>query len=215
MADLDNALRRYAHPRRCLHQRPRRRRFAAADRRYAAELAQRRPVRAEPERRHGLGSGRDQPHPGADPQHPGRHPRRRRHADRAGLPHRPLGGRAADAGGRQGAARARLHAVRRLCDRPVRWPQPGHRGHARQPALPQRRRAGVPPADPLAADSPRGDGRGHLRQGPAGDADGAGRHAQPADHPGARRRDAAADRMARTPARSRRSARASPRASCR
>ena len=39
--------------------------------------------------------------------------------------------------------------------RPVRRPQPGHRGHARQPALSQRCRAGVPPADPLAADPPR------------------------------------------------------------
>ena len=42
-----------------------------------------------------------------DPQHAGRHSRARRHADRAGLSHRPLGGRPARAGGGRGARRAR------------------------------------------------------------------------------------------------------------
>ena len=41
-----------------------------------------------------------------DPQHAGRPARRRRHADRARLSHRPLGGRPARAGGGRGAARA-------------------------------------------------------------------------------------------------------------
>ena len=42
--------------------------------------------------------------------HPGRHPRARRPADRARLPHRPLGGRPADAGGRR-ASCARLECL--------------------------------------------------------------------------------------------------------
>ena len=115
-----------------------------------------------------------------DPHDPGRHPRARRPADRPRLPHGPLGGRPADAGGRRGAARPRVHPVRRLRHRPVRRPHPGHGRHDGQPALPQRRRPGLPPAHPLAADAQRRPRRRHLRQGPARDDDGAGRHARPA-----------------------------------
>ena len=42
------------------------------------------------------------------------------------------------------------------------------------PALPQRRRHGLPAPDPLAAHAQRRDRRGHLRQGAAGHDDGAG-----------------------------------------
>ena len=79
-----------------------------------------------------------------DPQHAGRPARRRRHADRARLPHRPLGGRPADAGRRRGvAARSACMPFAGFCHRPVRRPHAGHDRHDRQPAVPQRRGAGA------------------------------------------------------------------------
>ena len=62
-----------------------------------------------------------------DPLHVRRHPRRRRHAHRAGLSHRPLGGRPAHAGRRARIQGQRLRPVRRLLHRPVRRPHAGHR----------------------------------------------------------------------------------------
>ena len=92
----------------------------------------------------------------------------------------------------------------------LRRPHAGHHRHVRQPALSQRRRHRLPPADPLAAHAPRRDRRGHLRQGPAGHDDGAGRHARSALRAGARRRDAARRGGRRCRARAIASARASP-----
>ncbi len=62
----------------------------------------------------------------SDPQHPRRNPRRRWHPGRARLPHRTLGGRPADGGGRQGTQSAGRHPVRRVLHRPVRRPHAGH-----------------------------------------------------------------------------------------
>ena len=84
--------------------RPTARRRAAADAGVPPRQPLRRRVRPDPERRHGLG----RPKVGRDQflilSHPGRPAGRRRHADRARLPHRPLGGRPA---GARGGARAR------------------------------------------------------------------------------------------------------------
>ena len=89
-----------------------------------------------------------------DPQHAGRPARRRRHADRARLSHRALGGRPAGARRRPRSC-ARWAACRSpaYCHRSVRRPHAGHDGHVRQPAVPQRRGDRLPPADPLAADA--------------------------------------------------------------
>ena len=69
----------------------------------------------------------------------------------------------------------RRDPVRRLLHRSVRRPLAGHAGDVRQPAVSQRRRDDLPPADPIAADAPRRARRRHLRQGAAGDDDGARR----------------------------------------
>ena len=60
-----------------------------------------------------------------DPEHPGRPARRRRHADRPGLSHRPLGDRPAGAGGGRGAEAAGRGPVRRHGLRPLRRPDAG------------------------------------------------------------------------------------------
>ena len=73
--------------------------------------------------------------------------------------------------------RAGRDPVRRRLHRPVRRPHAGHDRHVRQPAVPQRRRDDLPPADPLAADAQRRARRRHLRQGAARDDDGARRRA--------------------------------------
>ncbi len=88
----------------------------------------------------------------------------------------------------------RLHPVRRLLHRSLRWPDAGHARHDGQLAVPQRRRHGAAPADPLAADAQGRHRRGHVRQGLAGDDDGAGRHARSALRAGAGRRHVAAQR---------------------
>ena len=51
--------------------------------------------------------------------------------------------------------RERGAALRRVLQRPLRWPQPGHHCHVRQPALPQRRRLGDASPDPFIADPGR------------------------------------------------------------
>ena len=99
---------------------------------------------------------------------------------------------------------ARLRPLRRLLHRPLRRPHAGHRRHDGQPALSQRRRHGLAPADPLAADARSGvlgvatcdKGLPAMMMALAGDA-------RSAVRAGPRRRDAAADARARTPARSR------------
>ncbi len=167
---------------------------APADRGDAAREPERRHLRAHPERGHGLGSARARPPAVPHALHPGRHPRAGRQADRARLPHRPLGDRAAHAGGRAGAGRARRPAVRRLLLGPVRRAHPGHARHDGQPRLPQRRGGGAAAAGPLAPHAAGRARRGHLRQGPARDDDGAGRAARSAVRAGAGRRDPAAHR---------------------
>ncbi len=101
-------------------------------------------------------------------------------------------------------------AVCRVLFRSVRRAHAGHGRHVRQPALSQRCGDRVSPADSLAADAARRAGRGHLRQGVAGHDAGPGRHARFAVRAGSRRRDAAADASAKTPARSNRSVPAMP-----
>ena len=90
-------------------------RLAAAVRRDAARLAQRRSVRPVAECRHGLGAAGDGRAAVLVAQHAGGHPRRRRHADRPGLSHRPLGSRPAGASRRRGCssrpARCRLPPI--------------------------------------------------------------------------------------------------------
>ena len=135
----------------------------------AARAAQRRHLRPDPERRHGLGPARARSPAVPHPQHAGRHPRARRPADRARLSHRALGGRPAHAGGGRGADGARGPAVRGLLLRPVRRPHPGHDRHDGQPRLSQRRGDRAAPPDPLAADAAWRARRRHVRQGPAGD----------------------------------------------
>ena len=49
-----------------------------------------------------------------------------------------------------------------LLHRPLRRPHAGHDRHDGQPAVPQRRRHRLPPADPLPAAAQRRDGRRHL-----------------------------------------------------
>ena len=112
------------------------------------------------------------PRPVPHPLDPGRRAGRRRHAGRARLPHRPLGGRAARTGGGAGARPPGRAAVRRARLRPVRRPHAGHDRDVRLAPLPQRRGARPPAARPLAAAPARRHRRRHLRQGPAGDADG-------------------------------------------
>ena len=145
----------------------------AADAGDAARRAERRPLRLDPERGHGMGPARARAPAVPHPLDPGRHPRARRPADRPRLPHRPLGGGPPDGGGRRRAAAARVPAVRRLRHRPLRRPDPGHGRDDGQPALPERRRAGVPPTHPVAPDAARRPGHRHVRQGPARDDDGA------------------------------------------
>ena len=130
--------------------------------------------------------------PVPDPQHPGRPPRGRRPADRAGIPHGPLGDRPAGPGGGRGAAAARTSCRSRGWSPTLRRPDAGHDRHDGQPALSQRRRDRLPAADPLAAASQRCARHRHLRQGPAGDDDGAGRVRAPAVRARPRRRDPAA-----------------------
>ncbi len=87
-----------------------------------------------------------------------------------------------------------LHAfaVCRGVHRPMRRPDSGNRGHAGLASLSQRRCNRAATADAFAADTPRRDGRGDLRQGPARDDDGACVVRRVSEHPGARRRDSAA-----------------------
>ncbi len=70
------------------------------------------------------------------------------------------------------AARPQQHSLLRLLLGSVRWAHPGHPGHVRQPALPQRCRHDDAPAHPVAAYAPGCDGHWHLRQGVARDYDG-------------------------------------------
>ena len=88
----------------------------------------------------------------------------------------------------------------------VRRPIAGHDGDVRQPAVPQRRGDGLPPADPIAADPARRPGRRDLRQRTAGDDDGARGQRRSAVRPGPWRRDAAARPREKTPAASKPSA---------
>ena len=169
-------------------------RRAAHHSRDAAPPSLRRSLRLVPGCRHGLGPGRARRQGIPDPQHPRRHPRGRRHARRAGLSHRPLGSRPAHGRRGQGTQVARRHPLRRLLHRSLRRPHAGHHRHVRFPALPQRRRLGLPAPHPLPAHAPRRNRRGHLRQGASRHDDGARRHPRPARHPAARRRHAAARR---------------------
>ena len=131
--------------------------------------------------------------------------------DRARLPHRPLGGRPADAGGRGGAARrSACMPFAGFCTDPCDGRTQGTAGMMDSLAYRNDAAHGAAPPDPLAADAQGRARRRHLRQGPAGDDDGAGRAARPAVRAGAGRRDAAAAARARTRARCRPSARASP-----
>ena len=176
------------------HARGRPCRLAPARRGDAARGAERRHLRAQPERRHGLGARPAAQPRVSDPGHAGRHPRARRLADRARIPHRPLGGRPADARRGRGARPQRPDAVRRLRDGSVRR---SHAGDARddgEPRLPQRRRDRAAATDPLAAAQTRRDGHRDLRQGAARDDGRAGGDARAAGDRGARRRDPPADR---------------------
>ena len=148
----------------------------------------------DPERGHGLGPAGARTPAVPDPLDARGHPRAGRPAGRAGLSHGPLGGRAPHAGGRRGAPRPRVPPVRRLRHRPLRRPDPGDGRDDGQPPLPERRRAGVPPAHPLAAHAAGRPRRRHLRQGPAGDDDGPRGDAESAVRPGAGRRDPARPR---------------------
>ena len=77
-----------------------------------------------------------------DPEHHRRPSRARRVADRARLPHRSLGAqRTCSQRGRR-AEITEVGTVRRVLFRSVRRPDAGYAGDVRQPALPQRRRAG-------------------------------------------------------------------------
>ena len=101
------------------------------------------------------------------PQHPGRYPRPDGTPDRAGLSHRPLGGRAAHASRRPGVQGQWHHPLCGLCHRPLRWAQPGNRWHDGQPPLSQRCRHCLAPSGALVAHAERRNGRCHLRQGAA------------------------------------------------
>jgi len=69
-----------------------------------------------------------------------------------------------------------------FCHRSVRWPDPGHRRHVRQPRVSQRRGDGAPAAHPLAAHAARTRRCRDLRQGPSSHDDGA-RRVAPACRP--------------------------------
>ena len=76
--------------------------------------------------------------------------------------------------------------------RSVRRPIAGHDGDVRQPAVPERRRHRLPPADSIAADAKRRARRGDVRQGTARDDDGARGESRSARGAGAGRRHAVA-----------------------
>ena len=160
----------------------------------APRRPERRSLRVDPERGHGMGPAGARTPAVPDPLDARGHPRAGRPADRPGLSHGPLGGRAPDAGGRRGAPRPRVPPVRRLRHRPLRRPDPGDGRDDGQPPLPERRRAGLPAAHPLAAHAAGRPRRRHLRQGPAGDDDGPRGDAESAVRPGAGRRDPARPR---------------------
>ena len=149
-------------------------------------------VRADAKRRHGLESGGSRAQTISDPQHPGRVARARRQAHRPRLSHRALGSRTARAGRGRGIPPVAGHPLCRLLFRSLRWPDPGHGGHVRQPAVSQRCRADFPAAGPVAAAAGRSAGHRHLRQGAARDDDGGGGPARSARRGRPRRRHAAA-----------------------
>ena len=91
-----------------------------------------------------------------------------------GLPHGPLGGRAARPRGGGGARPPRRPALRRARLGPVRRADPGDDGDVRLARVPERRGARPPPARPEPADPARRDRCRHMRQGTPGDDDGAG-----------------------------------------
>ena len=97
--------------------------------------------------------------------------------DRARLSHRPLGNRIARPGGGGRISQTENDSVRRILFRPVRWPDAGHDGNVRQPAVSQRRRDHFSAARALAAAA-RGSARHRdVRQRFARDDDGRGRPA--------------------------------------
>ena len=151
-------------------------RRAAVDRRDAPALALGRPLRPEPERRHGLDAGRGRPRPVPDPEHAGRASRARRHADRAGLSHGPLGDRPAGPGGGRGAeaARASSRSPAMVSD-PCDGRTQGTAGM--MDSLPYRNDAAIVfrRLDPLAPAPQGGARRRDLRQGAARDDAGPGR----------------------------------------
>src|SRR5580658_306069 len=80
----------------------------------AAHATFRRPVRMEPERRHGLGPARAGRQGNPDPEHTRRYPRRRGRAHRAWVSHRPLGGGPDDGSRSAGTQSAGRDPLRRL-----------------------------------------------------------------------------------------------------
>ena len=186
------------------------RRQSAAHGGNAAEPAQRRSLRPHAERRHGLGPGEVGPQTVSHPQHAGRRARAGRHA-RSRSAITPAIGKSAcwSRRRRESSSACGVVPFAGFCSDPCDGRTQGTDGHVRQPAVSQRRRDRLPPAHPLAADARGRARRGDVRQGSARDDDGAGRDARPAVRARARRRHACRRRTARTPARSRPSARGS------
>ena len=117
-------------------------RDAAIHRRDVGRAAERRHLRLQPERRHGLAAVRVVAQAVPGPEHHRRPSRARRVADRARLPHRSLGAqRTCSQRGRRTEI-TEIGAVRSVLFRSVRRPDAGYAGDVRQPAVPQRRRAG-------------------------------------------------------------------------
>ena len=129
---------------------------AAADRRDAPRLALGRPVRPEPERRHGLDAGRGRPRPVPDPQHAGR-PARRPTARRSRWAITPGTGRSACSCRRRprSCSGSAWSPFAGMVSDPCDGRTQGTAGHDGQPALSQRRGDRLPPADPLAARGAR------------------------------------------------------------
>ena len=109
------------------------------------------------------------------PEHHRRPARTRRIADCARFSHRPLGAQRTRSERGRRAEITEVGTFRSVLFRSMRRPDAGYAGDVRQPALPQRRRAGDAQAGEVSSHRPRRDGRGHVRQGTPRHDDGAGR----------------------------------------
>ena len=153
---------------------------------------QRRSLRDDPERGHGLESGRAAEEAVRDTVHGRRTQGAGRHPDRARTAHRPLRAVHHGRGRREGAAGAESHPVRAVLLGPVRRTHPGHHRDAGLAAISQRRGPGVQTASEVAPNIAWSHGCRVLRQGPARDDDGAGRYARQAGGDRSWRRDSRA-----------------------